>query len=379
MESLVIIPTYNEKQNIESLIEALLNLGKQLHILIIDDNSPDGTGVIADQLAKKHQEVHVLHRKGKLGLGTAYVEGFKYALKSGAKYILQMDADFSHQPRAIPDFLEAIKAYDLVLGSRYYKGVRVMNWPFRRILLSKMGTKYVRAITGLPVTDITGGYKCFRREVLEAIDLHKIKSNGYSFMIEMTFKTYHKGFRIGEIPIVFEERRAGQSKISKSIIFEAMWLVWKLQIEQVVGGAIRSIKEAIYAVPHKQLIKFMIVGGIGFGVNMFVYYVTYHLLLLHYIASAVWAFSIAVTHNFLLNKFWTFRCADKKDIFVEYYKYVSTNVLGLGVNLLILMLLVSFLKTPALISQAIAICCAVVVNYAGSKLWVFKIKKLVKA
>jgi len=245
MESLIIIPTYNEKQNIEFLVNSLLSLGKNLYVLIIDDNSPDGTSEIANQLKKKYQEVHVLHRKGKLGLGTAYVEGFKYALENGAQYIFEMDADLSYSPKFIPDFLEAIKTYDLVVGSRYIGGVRVLNWPFRRIILSKIGTQYVRMITGLPVTDVTSGFRCFRREVLETIDLDKIKSKGYSFQIEMIFKVFHKGFRIGEIPIVFEERKNGQSKINKEIVFEAMWLIWKLQIEYNVEVVFHSVRKIL--------------------------------------------------------------------------------------------------------------------------------------
>ena len=228
MESIVIIPTYNEKDNIRDIVSAILRLNMGFNITIVDDNSPDGTGEIADELARKHPEVNVIHRKEKSGIGRAYIEGFKYALKNSAEYIFQMDADMSHDPAELPRFREMLENNDLVIGSRYKGGVRVLNWGFKRLLLSKFATNYVNLVTGLPVTDATGGFKGFRRKVLESIDLDRIMSDGYSFQIETTYIAYKKGFSIGEVPIVFVDRHVGTSKMSRRIIWEAIWVVWRL-------------------------------------------------------------------------------------------------------------------------------------------------------
>lgn len=230
---MVVIPTYNEKGNIERLVQAILDLKKGLHILVVDDNSPDGTGEIADRLAANHKEVHVIHRSGKLGLGSAYRAGFKYALEKRAPLIFEMDADLSHDPNSLPVFLEKIKDCDVVVGSRYLNGVSVVNWPIRRLMLSYGANIYTRIVTGLRLTDCTGGFKCFRREVLEAIDLDNIKSDGYSFQIEMNFRCMEKGFRIGEVPIIFIDRHAGSSKMSKKIVREAVVMVWRLRVGSV--------------------------------------------------------------------------------------------------------------------------------------------------
>ncbi len=236
MKSVIVIPTYNEAQNIESLIERILFLGiKELHVLVVDDNSPDGTAGIVEPISQKESNIHLLQRPGKAGLGTAYVAGFKYALKNGYDYIFEMDADFSHDPDKIPNFLKTIKDFDLVIGSRYITGVNVINWPLTRLILSVGANKYTQIITGIPIKDGTSGFKCFRREVLEAIDLDNIHSNHYSFQIEMNFKAWKKGFRIKEIPIVFIDREAGSSKMSKKIIREAIWMVWRLKILSMLG------------------------------------------------------------------------------------------------------------------------------------------------
>lgn len=230
---MVVIPTYNEKQNIEALVKAILGLGRDLHLLIVDDNSPDGTGDVADKLSRNFKEVHVIHRNEKLGLGSAYRSGFKYALSIGAPLIFEMDADFSHDPVYLPNFLDKIKDYDVVVGSRYLNGVSVVNWPIRRLILSYGANVYTRLITGLRLTDCTGGFKCFRREVLEAIDLDKVRSDGYSFQIEMNYRCIEMGFSIGEIPIIFIDRHAGSSKMSKKIVREAVIIVWKLRIGSI--------------------------------------------------------------------------------------------------------------------------------------------------
>lgn len=235
MKTLVIIPTYNERENIERIVPLVLDKDPSIHVLIVDDGSPDGTGQIADFLAKEDDRIFVIHRKNKSGLGTAYITGFKFALQRSYDLIFEMDCDFSHDPKYIPHFLEAIRDSDLVLGSRYISGVNVINWPMSRLLLSYYANVYSRIITGLPVKDATGGFKCYRREVLEAIELDKVKSNGYSFQIEMSFRAWKKGFKIKEIPIVFEDRRLGQSKMSKKIVREAVWMVWRLRLWSLLG------------------------------------------------------------------------------------------------------------------------------------------------
>ncbi len=233
--ALIIIPTYDELNNITKLIPELLSKSDIIDILVVDDNSPDGTGSYVEDLSKSNSRVHVLRRPKKNGLGTAYIAGFKYALKHGYDFIFEMDADFSHDPKEIVNFLKAIQNYDLVLGSRYKNGVNVINWPMKRLMLSYFANIYTRVITGLPVHDATGGFKCFRRSVLEAINLDKIKSNGYAFQIEMTYKAYKKNFKIGEIPIIFMDRVMGSSKMSKKIVREAVFMVWKLRFRSVIG------------------------------------------------------------------------------------------------------------------------------------------------
>lgn len=228
--ALVIVPTYNERENLPRLVPLVLAQDPHLEILIVDDGSPDGTGRIADQIAAEQPRVHVIHRPGKLGLGTAYVTGFKWGLERGFDFIFEMDADFSHDPEHLPTFLEAIQDYDVVLGSRYLHGrVTVVNWPMGRLLLSYFANIYARRVTGVPVADLTGGFKCFRREVLAAIPLDAVESNGYAFQIEMSFRAWRRDFRLGEIPIMFVDRDIGESKMSKQIIREAVWRVWRLR------------------------------------------------------------------------------------------------------------------------------------------------------
>ncbi len=234
--AVVIVPTYNESDNLGKLVERVLAQDPRLDILVVDDGSPDGTGAIADRIAAENPRVNAIHRASKLGLGTAYIAGFRWALARDYEYIFEMDADFSHDPRKLPEFLEAIKNADLVLGSRYQHGqVNVVNWPMSRLFLSYSANIYARAVTGTPVFDATGGYKCFRRKVLESIDLDEIQSNGYAFQIEMTFRAWKKGFRVLEIPIVFVDRTVGQSKMSKQIVREAVWMVWRLRWRSLRG------------------------------------------------------------------------------------------------------------------------------------------------
>jgi len=235
MKALVCIPTYNEIENLPLIVPEILKRDTRLSILVIDDNSPDGTGRWAENEAQKNPRVHVLHRKEKRGLGQAYIAGFHWALERDYDLILEMDADFSHNPDYLPDFLAAAEETDLVIGSRYIKGVNVINWPIGRLLLSYYANVYTRIATGLPLRDATGGFKCYRRRVLEAIDLDAVRSNGYSFQIEMSFRAWRKGFSIKEIPIVFVDRERGSSKMSQKIVREAVWMVWRLRLWRLLG------------------------------------------------------------------------------------------------------------------------------------------------
>jgi dolichol-phosphate mannosyltransferase len=237
MKALVIIPTYNEKENAEKIVAEVLEVDDRLDVLIVDDNSPDGTGELAEEMSKLNTRLRVIHREEKLGLGSAYVAGFKYALEQGYELIFEMDADFSHDPRDLKLFVDEINDCDLVIGSRYTNGVSVINWPMSRLLLSYFANVYAKTVTGAPLHDLTGGYKCFRREVLEAVNLDEIASDGYAFQIEVNYKAYKKGFRVKEMPIIFVERRSGSSKMSRRIIWEAFFLVWRLRL----GSFIRQL------------------------------------------------------------------------------------------------------------------------------------------
>jgi len=234
--ALVIIPTYNERENLPRIVPAILQQDPRLEVLVVDDNSPDGTGKLAAALAAEDARIHVLHRAGKLGLGTAYVAGFRWALEGGYDYVFEMDADFSHDPRHLPTFLAEIADADLVIGSRYLnRRVTVVNWPMSRLMLSYFANVYARWVTGLKLWDSTGGYKCYRRAVLAEIDLDQVRSNGYSFQIEMSFRAWRKGFRIREITITFSDRSEGHSKMSGRIVREAVWMVWRLRWWALVG------------------------------------------------------------------------------------------------------------------------------------------------
>ena len=229
--SLVIIPTYNERENLPRLVPRVLDQDEGIDVLVIDDASSDGTGEVADQMAAENPRINVMHRPGKLGLGTAYIAGFKWGLEHGYELLFEMDADFSHDPEHLPQFLDVAETADVVLGSRYLEGrVTVVNWPIGRLILSSFANAYARRITGVPISDVTGGYRCYNRKVLEAIHLDRVGSEGYAFQIEMTMRAWVRGFRIVEIPIVFADRDSGESKMSKAIIAEAVWRVWYLRL-----------------------------------------------------------------------------------------------------------------------------------------------------
>lgn len=227
-DKLLVIPTYDEKENVQPLSQAIFHYIPDTDILFVDDNSPDGTGKILDSMSEKDKRINVLHNPAKAGLGRAYVKGFKWGLERHYQYIFEMDADFSHDPAELPNFIKAIKNADVVLGTRYADGIRVINWPLSRLMLSLTAAKYVRLVTGMPFTDPTGGYKCYRRAVLEEMRLEHIISNGYSFQVETSFYAWIMGFKITEIPITFTERHTGYSKLERAILREALWMVWKL-------------------------------------------------------------------------------------------------------------------------------------------------------
>jgi dolichol-phosphate mannosyltransferase len=254
-KALVIVPTYNERENIIGLIDRVLAQDPNVDVLVVDDGSPDGTGQLVDERAAQDNRVHAIHREKKLGLGTAYLAGFRWALERDYEFVFEMDADFSHDPGHVPQFLESARDADLVLGSRYRDGrVTVVNWPIGRLLLSYFANVYARAVTGLQVFDATGGYKCFRRRVLEAIDLTDVRSNGYAFQIEMSFRAWKLGFRIVEIPIVFVDRSEGVSKMSRKIVREAVWMVWRLRWWSIA-------RRRELSTPYRGLLHEAVAGG----------------------------------------------------------------------------------------------------------------------
>jgi dolichol-phosphate mannosyltransferase len=235
MKTLIISPTYNEKKNIKALVAQVLNHNLDYHLLIIDDNSPDGTASAVKELQTEYTNLHLEERPGKAGLGTAYIYGFKWALERDYEAVVQMDADLSHDPSDVPRLVKQLEAHDLVIGSRYIHGVSVVNWPIRRLILSYGANLYSSIVTGMPLKDSTGGFKAWRREVLETVQLDQVRSQGYSFQIEMNFRTWRRGFTIIEEPIIFTDRTIGESKMSKTIMYEAIWMVWRLRIWKIFG------------------------------------------------------------------------------------------------------------------------------------------------
>jgi dolichol-phosphate mannosyltransferase len=235
MKTLIISPTYNEKKNIKALVAQVLDLNPDYHLLIIDDNSPDGTASAVKELQTEYTNLHLEERPGKAGLGTAYIYGFKWALERDYEAVVQMDADLSHDPGDVLRLVKQLEAHDLVIGSRYIHGVSVVNWPIRRLILSYGANLYSSIVTGMPLKDSTGGFKAWRREVLETVQLDQVRSQGYSFQIEMNFRTWRRGFTIIEEPIIFTDRTIGESKMSKTIMYEAIWMVWRLRIWKIFG------------------------------------------------------------------------------------------------------------------------------------------------
>ncbi len=234
-EALVIIPTYNERENVALVVPRVLAADPRLEVLVVDDSSPDGTGEVAARLAAESERVHLLRRPIKTGLGAAYLAGFDWALERKYGLVIEMDADLSHDPQHLPEFLALVEDHDLVVGSRYMRGVTVVNWPMGRLILSWLANWYARVVTGVPLHDLTSGFKCYRRDVLEHLRLGEIHSNGYSFQIETVFRAWRSGYRVVEMPIVFVDRNVGQSKMSKRIVLEAIWMVWRMRWWRITG------------------------------------------------------------------------------------------------------------------------------------------------
>lgn len=368
MKYLIILPTYNEKENIEKLVPRVLSVDDKINVLIIDDNSPDGTGQLADWLAKENSRIKVMHRQGKLGYGSAYVQGFRYALKKGYDLIFQMDADLSHDPKYIPELIKKSEKYDLVLGSRWVKGGGVVGWPIYRYLMSWGANLMVRVLLSLKPRDITTGYRCYRREVLAKINLSGIVASGYAFLEELIYRVQGAGFTIGEIPIIFVDRKIGKSKIGIAEIITSFKAIFKLFAKR------KRVS---------QIVKFGIIGASGtlvdFGIlNILVIGLKFNVYL-----SAAFSFVAAATNNFHWNKRWTFKgeATDKK-LHLQFIQYMIITTVGFFINLLILRIFLPYfgksfnldINAPLVLNSSKIIATLVVMtwNFLGSKKWVFK-------
>lgn len=360
MKVLIIIPTYNEAKNIKKLILSINQQKlKNTSILIVDDNSPDRTGQIAESLAKNKfgNPIYVLHRKKKEGLGKAYVDGFKWALKNHYKKIITMDADFSHHPKYLPALLKKSEKNDVVIGSRYVKGGKIEGWNWQRYLNSFCANLIARLILGLKPKDVTAGYKCYSAKFLRLIDFDNLVSSGYAFQVEMVNLAQDNGFKIEEIPITFKDRRAGQSKISG----------------ELYRSAIAVIRLAIRKQLYRQFVKFSIVGISGMVVDWLFYFVATRIFHLFYLIAKIISFIFAATNNYVWNRIWTFRSKQKK-ITTEFYKFFFVSTLGLGFNALIMYFLVGVLKLNDLLGWLLATLVVLFWNFAANKIWVFNNK-----
>lgn len=368
MKYLIVLPTYNEKENITKLLPKVLAVDERIHVLIVDDNSPDGTGQLADTLSNQNSRVEVIHRKGKLGLGSAYIAGFNYAIKNNYDLIFEMDADFSHDPKYLKKFISASNELDLVLGSRWVKGGGVVGWNWYRYMTSWGANLLTRILLSLKPKDVTTGYRCYKREVLERINLHGIVSSGYAFQEELIYRVQKAGFKIGEIPIIFVDRKIGQSKMTKKEIITSTKAIFKLFLKRKGVG---------------QIVKFGIIGTSGtlidFGLlNLFAIVFKVNV----YISAAI-SFIVAATNNFYWNKKWTFRGeAKSKKLHTQYVQYLVIALIGFMLNILILRLCLPFfsktlgkdIASPLVLNLSKIIATFVVTtwNFLGSKKWVFK-------
>lgn len=363
MKPLIIIPTYNEIKNISQLIEEILKLNKGFHILVVDDNSPDGTGNTVDQLSKKYSQINVLHRKVKEGLGKAYIAGFKWALERDYTHIFSMDADFSHDPKYLPKMLDSATDNNVVIGSRYVKGGGIEGWQWPRYVNSWGANWFTRLILGIKPKDSTAGYKCYCRKFLQSLDLDQLISSGYAFQVEMLNEAQKKGFSFVEIPIIFVDRRAGESKISGELKRSAQ-IVFQLAWE----------REGL-----RQFIKFGIVGFSGTIIDLGFYNLFAIGLKSNIYFSRMISFTFAAVSNYLLNRVWTFRSKEKK-VAKEFGQFFFVSVIGLLLNLGIMRLLISFTKNlhSEILQKNIPVLIAITVvlfwNFFANKYWTFKNK-----
>ncbi|MCL2139024.1 MAG: glycosyltransferase [Treponema sp.] len=367
MKLLIAVPTYNEVENIESFVKLVFeHIPSNAEILVIDDNSPDGTAAAVECLAEQYDgRLHLLKRPGKQGLAQAYLAAFDWGLSRGYDVFLQMDADFSHNPQYIPVMLEKIETNEVVIGSRNIKGGGVEGWTFMRNFISKGGSLYSRLVLGCPVKDLTGGFNMWRKSALEKIHLSSIISRGYSFQIEMKYKAYFSGCSITEVPIIFEDRKYGKSKMSKKILLEAFVKIWKIKNKNKQGGL-------------RQFIKFMITGGLGTIVNLSLFFLFADILMIHAIPVSIGCFTISATQNYILNQLWSFKMqtTGRRLSVKRWGLFMASSLLGLGVNVIVMQLILLQWNLPyKFIAQACGIAAGMVSNFILSKYVVFRKRK----
>jgi dolichol-phosphate mannosyltransferase len=363
---LIIIPTYNEIENIVSLVEEVFSRVPNTHILVVDDNSPDGTAAAVEKIAVNKPELYILKRGGKQGLASAYIDGFKWGIPRGYDIFLEMDADFSHNPEYIPEMLEQIKTYDVVIGSRNIKGGAVDGWSALRNMISKGGSLYSRIVLSCPIMDLTGGFNMWRKSALDKVGLDGIISKGYSFQVEMKSKAYHYGCTVKEIPILFPDRKHGSSKMSKKIFLEALVNMWKIKKEMGINNAI------------DQFLKFAITGGLGTVTNLFIFYLCVDLAKMWEIPVSIGCFMIAATQNYIINNKWSFRQKDyaEKLSFKKWLLFICGSLLGLAINIIVMSFIIKHFNLPwKFIAQACGIAAGMVFNFTVSKLIIFKKRK----
>ena len=368
MRVLIVVPTYNEIENISLFIQKLFGIiPEDTDILVVDDNSPDGTGKTVEQLFANHPgRLNLLKRESKQGLGSAYIAGFKWGLSRNYDVFLEMDADFSHNPEYIPQMLEQIQSYDVVIGSRNIKGGRVEGWPMMRNMISKGGSLYSRVVLSCPIKDLTGGFTMWRKVALEKIGLDGIISKGYSFQIEMKYKAYHAGCSVKEIPIIFMDRKYGSSKMSKKILFEALLNTWKIKKNTGSDNVI------------DQLMKFSITGGLGTATNLIIFFLCADLAGLHEIPVSIVCFLIAATQNYIINHKWSFRQKQTPETLSikKWAMFICGSLLGLAINISVMRFMIVHFTLPwKSIAQACGIAAGMISNFFVSKFIVFKRKK----
>jgi dolichol-phosphate mannosyltransferase len=363
---LIIIPTYNEIENIIPLVEDVFSLVPAAHILVVDDNSPDGTAAAVEKVAESKPALHILKRSGKLGLASAYIAGFKWGILKGYDILLEMDADFSHNPEYIPEMLEQVKTHDVVIGSRNIKGGGVEGWSVFRNMISKGGSLYSRIVLSCPIMDLTGGFNMWRKSALDKIGLDRIISKGYSFQVEMKFKAYHSGCSVKEIPILFPDRKHGISKMSKKIFLEAFINIWKIKKNTGVNNAI------------DQFFKFAITGGLGTVTNLFIFFLCVDLAKMKEIPVSIGCFFIAATQNYIINHKWSFKQKDyaEKLSIKKWFMFICGALLGLVINIIVMRFMLKRFNLPwKFIAQACGIAVGMIVNFIISKFVVFRGKK----